>query len=327
MAALQPRTIDVPTVLSWLPVDTETVVVADVRKGSFLTAKTFKRGSEDDKNHALSVNEISEQFESMPLGFLGMKDGSLATLLDKRHIVLAVEGSRHFRPPKELGEMTFEGCEIAVFTDNLASAEDLLKRFSKGVLGQEQLEGRTVNVFEEKLEADTWTTFLTFPEPRVLLVATNREYLQQVLRRMKKPSSDRALPESLPEWKYINASAPFWGLRHYDKSQAHLNPSSPFGGSKTANSKDENAIGLVFTFDPFKGRTATITYITAGATDSGLLKRAFSSTQAPEVADLQVTARELAPGVVERSFQLSKSDSVSYFFFILHGILGHAIYL
>ena len=55
---------------------------------------------------------------------------------------------------------------------------------------------------------------------------------------------NRALPDDLPEWKYVNTDLQFWGIRHFDRTQAKLDPSSPFGGQKSANDADGQAIHL-----------------------------------------------------------------------------------
>jgi hypothetical protein len=325
-----PNKIAVETVLSWLPVDTETVVVADLPKGSVLKARDFRQRNDQNPNTVLSLREITALFESSPLSFLRMQDGAFATLVGEHKLALAVEGSRHFRPPHGLGEMSFEGCEIAIFADSLGSPQSLLARYGKSRTRQEQIEGELVNVFEEKMEEDVWTILMALPEPNVLLIASDRGYLKEVLQRMKGAPQNLALPPSLAEWKYVNRHAPFWGVRHYDRSQADLDPTSPFRGSKSANTPDDRAIGLTFNFDPEKSRTATVTYLTSGKMDSRLLEMFRTRSlgeQNPEIKDLHLSVQQLGPGATTFSFQLSKADSVLYFFLILDGMLGHEVYL
>jgi len=86
----------------------------------------------------------------------------------------------------------------------------------------------TSSVFEQKLENDLWTIYVSFPQNNVVLVATNRSFLQEVLVRMRGKEGQRALPDSLPEWKYVNRNSQFWGIRHFDRTQAKMDPSSPF---------------------------------------------------------------------------------------------------
>src|SRR5215471_16879047 len=77
----------VDTVISWLPADTETVIVADVRNRSFLTAKHLKGkdDDEDEKNLVLPISEIAALFELQPLQFVGLKK-PLARLIETHRV-------------------------------------------------------------------------------------------------------------------------------------------------------------------------------------------------------------------------------------------------
>lgn len=225
--------------------------------------------------------------------------------------------------------MPFEGCAIAVFASSIHNEIDsFIKDSRSSALKVERIEDQDVPVFQEKLEQDTWTTFVAFPNEHVILVSSDREYLAEVLARLHGKVGQRALPSDLPEWKYVNTGARFWGLRHYDKSQAQADPSSPYGGRKSANFPDQQAIGLTFVIDPPGERSATVTYLsrdsTVGArpTDTPL-----GMARAPEAKGLDIKYRELSPGVVQGSYSLEHPEAVQFFLFVLEGTLGHAIYL
>jgi hypothetical protein len=311
--------------LSWLPADTETLIVAN---GPFLIPPP-ETEIDEDRTRLLSKEEINEKFEALPTALVGLPEGLLKKL-DSRKAAFAMEGSRHFRSPSELGEMSYEGCDIVVFVSDVASLSDAFMKDSKNVATKfEEVEGQRVAVFQEKLEEDVWTALVVFPKPNVLVVATSRDYLRDVLARIGGATAPRALPNELPEWKYINIHDHCWGLRHYDKSQANLDPSSPIGGEKSANFPDDNAIGLVFNFDAAPGREATITYL-SGAKDvleivqDGL----FPAQSDPDsIKDLRIHYREIAPGVIQGSFDLVHSEPVWYFTFVLMAVLGHGVYL
>jgi hypothetical protein len=286
-------------------------------------------GQNDSQDHIVSDMKLAQYFEELPLALLQFKNGLLAKRLAGKRITLALEGARHFRPPAGLGEMPYEGCAIAVFTDDLRNEITLFtKEARKAALKVEQIEGQEVSVFQEKLESDTWTTFVAFPSEHVMLLASDRNYLGEVLARLRGHNGQRALPNDLPEWKYVNPSARFWGLRHYDKSQAHADPTSPFGGRKSAGFPDEQGIGLTFVFDPHKGRSATMTYL-SGDTSIGTKPSSspLGMAHSPEANGLDIKYRELAPGSVEGSYSLERSQAVEFFLFVLEGTLGHAIYL
>jgi hypothetical protein len=316
---------DVEQVISWLPTDTESITVS---RGSFAFPRSAaeQNGSQE---RVISDAELSRYFESLPLAPLEFKDGALARHVEGKQVILALEGARRFRAPANLGEMPYEGCSIAVFSDNLdREIASFIKEFRKNALKVEIIEGQEVSIFQEKLEGDIWTAYVAFPDSHISVVCTDRSYLSQVLARRKHGDVKRALPSDLPEWKYVNASARFWGLRHYDQNQSKVDPSSPFGGQKAANSPDEQAIGFTFAFDPKNGKSATITYLSA---DTRIGTRpgntALGMNRAPEAKSLNVRYREIAPGVVEGTYSLKRLGAVQFFLFALEGMLGHADYL
>ncbi len=284
---------------------------------------------DEDENRVVTDQELVESFETLPLSLFGFKDGLLLPRLKGKRILLAIEGARRFRSPSGLGEMPYEGCAIALFADDLNdNADSLVKENRNSVLKTERIGSQAIAVFQEKLENDTWTTFVAFPSKRMLLVATNRDYLSEVLARLQGKKGDRALPNDLPEWKYVDIELRFWGLRHFDKRPAKLDPSSPFGGRKGANTPDEQAIGLTFGFDQSKGRQVSITYLSGDKSvgvkpDAGLL----SMGKLPEARGLDIKYRELAPGIVEGSYTLKYLGQLQIFFFVFDGMLGHALFI
>lgn len=315
---------DLTRVMSWLPADTETITVA---RGPFVLVNTLEES--DGKDRAISDKELAQNFEELPLALLRFKHGLLSKRLAGKRINFALEGARHFRPPAGLGEMPYEGCGIAVFSDNLRNEiTSFFQDARKSALRLERIEDDDVSVFREKLEQDTWTTFVAFPAENVILVASDRNYLAEVLARLGGKVGPRALPSDLPEWKYVNPNARFWGLRHYDKSQAQVDPSSPYGRRKSANFLDEQAIGFTFVFDPESGKTATVTYLSGNLSiGSKSSDSPLSMAHAPEAKGLDIKIHELSPGVLQGSYSLERLQAVQFFFFVLEGVLGHAIYL
>jgi hypothetical protein len=315
---------DLARVISWLPADTETITVA---RGPFVLAAS-SLGQDEGKDRAISDKELAGNLEELPLALLQFKNGLLAKHIKGKTINLALEGARHFRPPAGLGEMPFEGCAIAVFADNLGNEIGLFtKEARSSALKVERIEDQDVPVFQEKLEQDTWTTFVAFPNEHVILAASDRNYLAEVLARLRGKIGQRALPSDLPEWRYVDTSARFWGVRHYDKSQAQVDPSSPYGGRKSANFPDEQAVGLTFVLNP-QGRSATMTYLSG---DSRIGSKPSDSplgmASSPEAKGLDVKYRELSPGVVQGSYSLEHLHAEQFFLFVLEDTLGHAIYL
>jgi hypothetical protein len=252
--------INLDRVLSWLPANTEALLVAN---GPFWMPN-FQTGQDNLSNSLVTSEELDKQFEGMTLGLFNAKDGLLGKRLERKKVLFAMEGSRRFRPPKGLGEMPFEGCALAIFKDDLGDLRDaFMKDAASNALRIQEIEGNRVAVFEEPSELDTLTTYVTFPQEGVVLVASNEQFLREMLVRMRGVSktSERALPDSLPEWKYVNKGSKFWGLRHYDREQAKEDPTSPFGERKSANIPDDAAVGLTYNCDPSTRKKATLTYL------------------------------------------------------------------
>jgi hypothetical protein len=314
----------VEQVLSWLPSDTETAMAAN---GPFPLPDL-----NPEENNPPSDGESSEIvniFKRIPAGLFGFKKGIISKYFANGKVLLEVEGSRNFRAPSGLGGGPFQGCDIAVFTSDIAMRVDAFQKDSSdAVLRTERIEGQQVIVFQEKLEEDIWTTFVAFPKPNIAVAATNEEYLREVLARINGKRGARALPESLPEWKYVNTHAKFWALRHYDKKGASSDPTSPFVGENSSIIADDRAIGLTFYFDPDKSKTATVTYLSGDEKSlQNVQKHLFPIESEPGAREMNIRYREIAPGVVEGSYDLEHIESAEIFTFVLVALLGHVVAL
>ncbi|MGA2847045.1 MAG: hypothetical protein ABSF68_16670, partial [Candidatus Acidiferrales bacterium] len=306
--------------LSWLPADTETAIAAN---GPFLLPD-LNPGERNPPAHG-DADETGELFKGFPVGLFGFKKGLIGNYFRNDKVLLALEGSRNFRTPAGLGEGPYQGCDIAVFASNVkVSVDAFLKNSSDAALRTEQIEGQEVIVFQEQLEEDTWTTFVAFPKPNIAVAASSEEYLREVLARINGKHGERALPESLPEWKYVNTHAAFWALRHYDKKSSSTDPTSPLAGPNSSVIADDHAIGLTFYFDPEKSKAATITYLSG---DKNILpnvqKHFFPIETEPGAREMHIQYREIAPGVVEGSYDLDHIESAEVFTFVLIALLGH----
>ena len=312
------------TILSWLPSDTESVIVA---QGPYTIPS--KKKPDHTEQQGLTGAEVSKLWAmTLPMVMFGLDGDSLGERLASRKALVAIEGSRHFRVPRGLGMMHFEGCEIVVFSEELGDfpnsfAQDAQRDF----VGTEEISGQRILVFQKKTDGDIWTTLVAFPRPNVILVATDRNYLAETLARMQGKPGPRALPTSLPEWRHVNRQSQFWALRHYDPDQAAQDPTSPLHVSDSAFvGSDTRAIGLVFNLTRESDARATIVYLSQ---DEGLLDQLnrgrWMDARDPDLKDLHPKFRALAPGVVEGSFEFEKVEPTKIFYFTLLFQMGHAI--
>ena len=265
-----------------------------------------------------------------PLDLLNFKNGGLGELLKGKTISLAIEGSRRFRPPRALGLMRYEGCLVLVFGPAVSlDRAAFMKAATKSAIRFEESAGTRIALFEEQSENDTWATFVGLPRANVVVVATNLDYLRTLLRRMLGATGTRALPQDLAEWKHVDTNALVWGLRHYQKQNAQLDPSSPLQGQNTANFPDPSAVGVTFSFSRAVERKATVDYLSGNGDArhilSGFLMMEDAATAAPR--EFQMRLRQPAAGVLEASIDLTATEAVQRLLFGLMAMVGHAIYL
>jgi hypothetical protein len=65
----------------------------------------------------------------------------------------------------------------------------------------------------------------------VVVIASNRAYLEELLGRRGARAGARAFPSELPEWAWVDTRAPFWALRHYQRD-TNDDPTSPFAKAR-----------------------------------------------------------------------------------------------
>jgi hypothetical protein len=323
--ALSPTEMDgIDVLLSWLPADTETITVAN---GPFWMSD-FQLSDKEQQQQSISVQNLEKAFQLETLGLFNLKKSNLEKHLERQKLLLAVEGSRRFRSPTGLGSFLFEGCEIAVFADDMSDRGSFFgKESSNAALRVEDIDGLKVAVFQDRLEEDTWTTFVAFPSKKVVVVATNEGYLREVLARMRGVKGTRALPDSLPEWKYVNKKSPFWGLRHFDKSQSREDLTSPFRGDGAYGIPDTQAIGITFAANPAESRSATVTYLSNNQNILLIVSEHLFPIELMNEGgkELKARYRMVERGVVQGSFDLSNTQSVGIFLLVLMVQLGHAV--
>lgn len=309
----------------WLPADTESVVAA---RGLFsipnqLPNETNEKNDQEWFTRKASVADIRVALEELPLELL--YDVDLSETLKGYTVAYAMQGSRHFRPGEEV--MEYEGCSIVVFDRNLDGLETTIaqtpswKSASHGVIS-----GAQVLIWQERSKDAKRKYFLAFPKPNVLLIANNREYLVEVLERMAQKKMPRALPNDLPEWKFLDAETRFWGLRHYDLTQAKKDPTSPLGGDSAYVQRDPKAIGVLFALDPMSERRLVVTSFSrdeAKAKAEASRGRAVSEPQ--DGVRYEVGLRNPAPGVLEEVYTLDRSTTLDYCLLAIQFALGRGI--
>jgi hypothetical protein len=194
-------------VLAWLPADTETLVVA---QGTFPIGK-------DEKNPSLAqwITRFTSGLHRHPTF------DKHQLKLAKAEMCLVVEGARNFRSPDgpgNIGSFRYEGCHFIVFTDAArAVVGDFYAALKAAAQATLQLQGQEVLYFAEQYRGSDGDTFVVRLRPTVLLIASHKGYLEEVLRRMRQPDGKRALPDDSDMWKHVDTNSLVWAVRKYDQ--------------------------------------------------------------------------------------------------------------
>jgi hypothetical protein len=318
--------IDQEDVLWWLPSDTESVVAA---RGPFALPMPPQEEDQDDREwprKKVSATDIQSAFQELSLELV--EDMELSPLLRGSVVAFALQGSRHFRLPlRGFDVMDYEGCSIVVFKNNLGErARRIVRRLAKRAK-QSDVAGTRVLLLHFKSEQAGWNYLVAIPRPNVLLVANSLPYLQEVLQRMGEKEPPRALPDELPEWRFLDPAVRLWGIRHYDRTQAKYDPTSPFGEDRTFGPKDDQAIGLLVALDPSNPESATITEFTG---DEAQVRDAAAKrivvAEPEEGVKYTIKVRTPKPGVLENLYTIDQVGALSYFILDVQVALGRGMY-
>jgi hypothetical protein len=291
--------------LWWLPLDTETVEARQTpaRPRGTPIEKLLAEVDFDDDD--LAHNEI------------------LARNLADIRVKASLAAARRFRAPSGLGGALFEGATLYLLERPLPSAgAALMAELAKQALNMSRVGQIDVVEFQDKLELDIWTSYISVPRPDVLVVATNLEYLREVLKRTTTRAGARAFPIDLPEWQWIDARSPYWALRHYRREHSREDPSSPFKPEAPPGRFDKGAVGLVAHAED-DGRTMVVHYLSRGGEPLAVMRHFWLDNG----ERLSPTIQSVASDVVEVRFTTGNNKQLGMFLFHLFAALGHVIYL
>jgi hypothetical protein len=311
--------VDVPPqvrkVIGWLPEDTETLMVT---KGSFSFSTLEEPTDEPDK---LTNDErgarLRQKMQQLTIGHLhALGIAELSQGLQGMKVDLAIQGSRRFTSPRGLGSWLYEGCQIIQFhesaNDAIAKAYEICQAHAAATV---EIAGQTVAVFERRFEQDNWRFYVCQPQPGLLVCATNRRYLAEVLDRMENPSDTRAFPTDLPEWNHVDVKASVWGLRHYPKNRPEHDPLTP-------GRPDPGATGLTF-WIPAAAKSVEVRFLTTNEEAVEIL----SANWTYPMYSMLPTVKQIEPGVVGVNCIFPTDFAEGGCLLILLCYLGHGVNL
>jgi len=202
-------------ILTWLPADTETLVVAQ---------QPFKI---PEANSQIPPSAIAGA-QTYILGPIGAaEEGKVLEALLGRTIRLTAIGARKFqnheargsRNALPLGMIAYQGCAVYSLIEEVP--ESIFQRSA-----DESVMGHPVWISKgsQNDDKDTDTYLLALPRPDLMLACNDRDFFTQMVSRMAASQAPRALPADLPEWKQLDRSAPVWAIRHFRADRAKTDP-------------------------------------------------------------------------------------------------------
>lgn len=204
---------------SWLPDNTETFIVVNTRH-------TIQK--------PYAFGETKNLSESMKLIVLAAYPDELTEALQGTNFKLAVAGRRNFQAPSDLGLGQHDGCEI--FKIDPSKAENLLAKLGPLKPATEVIAGLNTSV----VKIEDWTWFIALDND-LLFIATDRDYLAEVLERRESPAVRLDISGEL--WGHIDTAAPLFAVRTYTDALRE---------SEATNMNDEDIIGFAMTLDESK---------------------------------------------------------------------------
>lgn len=208
-------------VLTWLPEDTESVVV----RQSFALPTSLVEAVEGKPPADSAPTEVLF-LDSMSARALGaLFDVRFLRLLAGKKIELALRGSRNYDwVSASLPTHRSENCSIIVFEENLGPAgPELQNVFHREAIEKREIAGREMFVFPvvRNMRPERTTKsrgapgiYLVMLDPKTLLCATSDTYLEDLLQRVDARPQRLAVPERAPIWRQIDPQAPAWMLWH-----------------------------------------------------------------------------------------------------------------
>lgn len=293
-------------ILWWLPPDTETLQVTQVRTGA--------RGPLFE-----ALETTNGKVEFAAVDYADVVNESLKTA----RLIAMVDASRRFVAPSGLGEMPSEGAMILRFEKPLgASGNRMMAELEKTAEKVEDIAGVKVILFRDRLEDDILSSYITIPRPDTLVIATDRGYLEEMLGRRGTRAGARAMPQDLTEWQWIDATAPFWALRHYQRENVDKDPTSPFRKNGSWSVFDADAVGVT-AHASADGTTMVVHYLSKSPKAEQAARRIFYHPG----DGLTPTFKRVSGDAIQVRYVAKDEEDLAMFWYYLMAALGHAVYL
>ncbi len=213
--------------LGWLPINTETVIVAK---------EAFKLDFNSRRSAAFpGMLRLMQSYTLTPISSKAAEE--LTGRLEGQTLRFAVFAARRFqnRQPgagnaAPHGLIAYQGCGVYGMA-RPARGQLLARPPDESMMGYPAWTVKSANAESPAGDdARAETLFLSQPKPDLLLACNDRNFLLEVLARIDAPARARAFATESPEWMLVDRSAPLWAIRRFLPERAGADPSYPSGG-------------------------------------------------------------------------------------------------
>ena len=300
--------------LRWLPADTETVAVTQVP----IVLPAEKEWYELEPEYF--TRRISTVCGMLP-GYTWAK----GLKLDR-----VVSGSRNFRPPTNMGMSLFDGCSVMVIAeDSPISGRQIMQEASINCDFKERESGLEILCFKKQIMDDAWTFYMCSVDPDIILWASDRRYLNELLARRKSKAERQAFLPSSELWRNLDVRSDFFALRDFRKCKSPTGSPNTFLLLEPAPERIYIDTGLVGYRVSYNYSTTTLeeTYISNDWKAQEL--REYHETHSKSFRDELVPCKmAYRRGTwLNVSTDVSKGSSDAYFIFLFGALanLGHSL--
>ncbi|MCO6458895.1 MAG: hypothetical protein J5I93_26605 [Pirellulaceae bacterium] len=228
---------EVRRLMTWLPDETESLLVI---RG--VERKTLIDSGVDRETRADIIRLLSH-----------IRNGRFVEQLPGAGVVLwAIAAGRFQEPIQDRVWANYAGADVVVYERDVGGVTaELLGKMASDADAVLDVRGRRVLYFKETWSKTQWNYYVATPTPNTFVVATDEQYLREMIARIDKPQAksfihnDRIESElSLHDNTYV------WALRRYKKPLDSFLPKGSVG----------------FFFRIAEPKVATITFLTEGET-------------------------------------------------------------
>ena len=304
---------DIEDIIRALPQDTETIAVAQVPFTLSAMTPTVQ----------IDALQVARGYVLALLG--AAEKGEVFKALEGRAMRFSMVMARNFRNhPSDgsqalpLGMIDYQGCSVYAFAGPIS--ETVFPKVPEISIFGKRVWLMQGKLYEQARDATprTDTYLFTLLKEDTILACNDRNFFESLVQRVSVPPVEHGLPANLPEWKYVERSAPFWGFRHFKPDAPGTDPTDPRRGG-LMGSAYTGTIGVTFQVEKPAGQ------ILARWLSTSLTNPWERFTKSPEIGSGSQT-RRLADGTWELSV---KDDLAPGYFtvFALMGMLGFVVLL